>query len=203
MCSKCEAYNGLWMETPEGLRRCTCASGRKLSQPITRHQPVITVEQARVFVEMLAVIPFYPGEAGARVMIGDELRELCESPEKALWLVKRMARLFPNRWPGLGAMRHVYASSFIPWDGVMPQGICEHYPEGIPTEAEEDDARQIEGAKPKQIEAGKVSVDERLNRVMEIASALQRVKNAPMKGSATPEEIAAAPDWLRKLEGYE
>lgn len=130
MCDKCQAYGGRWMMTDNGLKRCECQP--KL-EPIMRRAPVLTSDQAAVFVEMLVALPWFPNEGGARVAIGDELKALCAGPNEALWLVTRMGQLY-ERWPGTLEMRRVYASRHIPHDGVLPVGISEHFPDGIPSE---------------------------------------------------------------------
>lgn len=134
-CDKCAAFGGLWMETPRGLRRCDCAAGRRLSEPPKSHPPVLTDKQTTAFVEMLGSIPYFPGERGARIAIGEEVRAMCAGPKEALWLVTRMRRLF-QQWPGPIAMRHVYYAKYMPLDGERPIGMLEAYPDGIPAEAE-------------------------------------------------------------------
>lgn len=131
-CDKCAEFGGLWMQTPKGLIRCECLPA--ISEP-KENAPNLTKGQSAVFVEMLASIPFFPSETGARLAIGDEIRAMCKGPHEAEWLVTRMRRLY-RRWPGPLEMRHVYAAKFQPWDGVQPIGISEHYPDGIPSENE-------------------------------------------------------------------
>jgi hypothetical protein len=177
MCDKCAPYDGLWMDTPRGLARCDCADGQRLSAPPVGHPPVLTPEQATVFVEMLAAIPFFPSEAGARLAIGDEMRSMCAGPQEADWLVTRMRRLY-SRWPGLIEMRRVYASRYLPWDGARPIGISEHYPDGIPSEREA--STPLLGAAPmRQLAGGRSEVvveDPAVERaVVELSKAMPRL----------------------------
>lgn len=142
MCNKCEEYGGRWQMTDAGLKRCDCPGNdavRKLAVMAENpkcNPPNLTAEQAVVFVESLAVMPFFPAESGARTAIGEEIRAICEGPIEAHWLVTRMRRLY-RRWPGTLDMRHVYASRYLPWDGLLPVGESEAYPGGIPTEGEQ------------------------------------------------------------------
>lgn len=145
MCNKC--VDG-WIVTDAGAKRCSCV------KPVDRtpKPPILTVEHAKFFTGMLAAIPYFPSEEGARTAIGDEIRSMCSSLGEAEWLVKRMIRLY-ERWPGPQEMRRVYGSKHIPRDGVMPIGISEAYPDGIPSEKESRN-RQIEAPKMKELPAG-------------------------------------------------
>lgn len=142
MCDKCKPFDGRWMETPNGLRRCDCAEGGRLKavdeaarNPVD-NPPVLTPKETTVFVEMLASIPFFPADSGARMAIGDELRSMCAGVQEAAWLATRMRRLY-TRWPGTLDMRHVYCSRYLPWDGLRAIGESEVYPDGIPVEREQ------------------------------------------------------------------
>ena len=78
--SKCEDYGGRWMMTDsEGLKQLRLPF--RSSEPIKSHPPVLTQQQATLFVEMLASIPFFPSEGGARIAISDELMGYMRPPE--------------------------------------------------------------------------------------------------------------------------
>jgi hypothetical protein len=153
-CEKCAEFGGRWMETPRGLVPCRCPEGNALREKPVVHKPVLTSQAATVFVEMLASIPFFPSESGARLAIGDEMRAMCAGPKEADWLVTRMRRLY-NRWPGPTEMRRVYVSKFKAWDGIMPLGESEHYPDHIPIESETRESRLIAGPTVKRIGEGR------------------------------------------------
>ena len=125
------------METPDGLKRCTCARGRALAdaaKPVAPRAPILVAKEATMFVEMLASMDFFPPEAGARIRIGDEMRAICASIGEVDWLVTRMTRLF-KKWPGLQEMRLVYCDSGRrPLDGLPALGTSELYPDGFPNE---------------------------------------------------------------------
>jgi hypothetical protein len=101
---------------------------------------VLTTEIAGVFTEMMAVIPYFPGEDGARTVISEEIAAMCDSEEQATWLVTRMVRLY-RRWPSVVEMRIVFCSTYKPLDGVLPVGESEVYPDGIPSEHAESTLR--------------------------------------------------------------
>lgn len=203
MCDKCEPFGGLWMETPNGLCRCTCPAGDKFRSAPTPKPPRLSVKDTEVFVEMLMAIPYFRTEAGAVIQVGNEIRAMCKDAEEALWLVQRMNRLY-SRWPGTQEMRRVYCGRHVPLDGVPPKGISEVYPDGITSE-DPIREKQIEGPPPmrKLPEGREVSAGKRTDTAVRIAFATHAVANAPMDRPATPEEIASAPDWLRRLEGYD
>jgi hypothetical protein len=127
------------METNRGLKRCDCQRGRALadlSKPALPQAPTISAKAATLATEMMAVFSFFPKEAAARSLIADELRAMCSTEAEALWLVRRMARLYQT-WPGLGELRSVFCSSHRPLDGVEPCCISPFFPDGIPSEAPE------------------------------------------------------------------
>src|ERR1035437_3265083 len=96
-CPKCSRWGGLWMETARGMARCDCPRGRALiaaAAPVPPQAPRLSTKAAALFTEMLASIPYFPSEAGARVAIANEIRALCGDEEQALWLVRRTNQLF-------------------------------------------------------------------------------------------------------------
>lgn len=145
----CQHCDGYWMNSDEGLKRCThCAKGRDLRAadrartcpPTAKVEPVLSKAAAQVAVEAMGAISFYPADPAVRAVIRDEIRDLCGTPADAAWLASRMIKLF-RRWPGIMDLRIVYASRKIPHDGIMPVGTSEAYPEGIPPEHPAEAAR--------------------------------------------------------------
>jgi len=138
-CEKCKLFDGLWMQTPNGLRRCSCDSGQRLAgidqARLDGHAepPRISSQAATVIVEMLSSIPFFPKEGGARILIGEEIRSMCHDDEQGVWLAQRMARLY-SQWPGVRELRAVYCSKHRPLDGYELIGGTEAFPDGIPSE---------------------------------------------------------------------
>lgn len=160
-CELCAPFGGAWMETDSGLSRCKCARGKSLAdteRPKSPQAPVLNAETCASCAEMLAAIPnFYPREAAARSAIAEEIGAMCASPEDAVWLVKRMIRLY-SKWPGVIEMRLVYCSGRQPLDGI--QAICasQDYPDGIPSERDGAiPAALLAATETKRIAAGEVS----------------------------------------------
>jgi hypothetical protein len=141
-CEKCGPFGGKWVKGERGgMERCDCEDGRKLKEADEARKtgaakpPRISKETAAVVVEAMSSMPFFPTAAGARFLIGEEIRSMCENSEEAFWLAQRMAQLYKS-WPGPREMRLVYCGRHRPLDGVDIIGISDFYPDGIPTEAE-------------------------------------------------------------------
>ena len=143
-CEKCSPFEGLWCFRRGGTCRCDCARGQTLAamdaarkeRTILEVEPAISEETATMCVSMLSAIRFFPSEAGARIAIASELQSMCNSDIQALWLARRMVRLF-SEWPGVPDLRAVFCSQHVPLDRYQPLTICQAYPEGIPSEIEE------------------------------------------------------------------
>lgn len=140
-CENCEKCGGSgWEVGVSGARRCGCAKGSSLaaldklrSEDVPVVAPVVTEEQAKLAVAVMAAIPMFPADAIVRAVIGEEVRSLCADPGTAIWLAKRMVALY-EKWPGPRELRRVYASRHIPHDRIMPVGMSEAHPDGIPPE---------------------------------------------------------------------
>jgi hypothetical protein len=159
-CEKC-APDGLWVGDL-AMRRCTCERGRTLAaldevrkQPaLTRVEPRISVEAASSGVSILSALRYFPAEDGARIVIGNELRSMCNNGDEMLWLCARMVRLF-TEWPGVPSMRAVFCAKFFPLDRDT-RGICSDFPDGIPAEVEQAPERKAlsAGSLDAQLDAG-------------------------------------------------
>ncbi len=95
------------------------------------HDPVVSTEHATVCVEMMSAIPFFPADGGARVLIASEVAAICSDDTQALWLARRMARLYSS-WPGIAEMRRMFCATYMPHDGVQPIGSSEIYGDRFP-----------------------------------------------------------------------
>ncbi len=155
-CHKCESNPG-WVVNPENehsVIRCDCELAIK-SREYKKHKndyraPVITTEHATICAEMMATIPFFPGEAGARIAIADEIAALCSDPAEAVWIARRMIRLY-SKWPGLQELRRVFVASRDPQDGIEALGWSDEYPHGFPKELPRVEAPLIESSTKRQI----------------------------------------------------
>ena len=121
-CERCAPFGGDWMETEAGLRRCVCPRGVAKTEAYKRKDPkppVISTETSQIVcVEIMSALEFFPAAAGARAVIADEIASMCESSERAVWLAKRVIRLY-SKWPGIPELRRVYCSTNHPLDAVQ------------------------------------------------------------------------------------
>lgn len=138
----CKYCDGFWMTTDKGLRRCThCPKGADLltadraraNPPAVKIEPVIAQEYADVCAAAMGAIAYYPSDPAVRGVIAREVRYLCHTPADTVWLADRMILLY-RKWPGITELRLVYAARKVPHDGIMPMGISEAHPGGIPAE---------------------------------------------------------------------
>lgn len=95
------------------------------------HAPIVSTEHATVCVEMMSAIPFFPTDGGARVLIASEVAAICSDEAQALWLARRMARLYSS-WPGISEMRRMFCATYMPYDGIDPVGHSEIYGDRFP-----------------------------------------------------------------------
>ena len=146
----------------------------------------------------LKLMAFFPSDEDTCLGLAQELSEMCENEEQIEWLCKRVTQLYP-KWPGIHELRACLCSRFKPKDGI--NAYSSQYPEGIPAAPK---PKEIAGPEMRALPPGaSVSADLRVDAAFELLVSTNRVVNAALSGPVTPEEIAAAPAWLRKLEGYE
>lgn len=149
----------------------------------------------------LAMLKYFPANNEA-VLEGllDMVSEMCSDESQVEWLVKRMTGGLYCEWPGPQEMRACFCSRYKPKDGL--NAYSQVYPDGIPA-SKEHSLKQITGTEMKALPPGHVaSADTRLEAAVMILSKTNSVVNG-LGGPATPEEIAAAPRWLRRIDGYE
>lgn len=148
----------------------------------------------------LKTLRFFPMDENAMIAVMRLVSSMCHTEEQVQWLVDRMTGGLYDEWPGPREMRACFCSKYKPKDG--QNAYSEVYPDGIPSEKE--NRRAIAGPQLLALAAGRIATnDEALDKAMQIAVATNSLKSDLISGPATPDEIAAAPEWLRKLEGYE
>lgn len=154
----------------------------------------------------LAMLKFFPSNNEAVLLaLARLVMDMCENEQQVEWLVDRMTSGLYQEWPGPLEMRAVYIEEYKPKDGIVV--YSQVYPEGIPRGAKtppgKQPRKQIAGTEMKALPPGHVaSADTGLEAAVMILSKTNSVVNA-LGGPATPEEIAAAPRWLRRIDGYE
>lgn len=159
-CEDCRRSPG-WTHNPDpnsrACTRCKCAYGTAIVH-FSKHKndylpPVISTEHATFCAEMMSTIPFFPSESGARVAIADEIACMAATPQQAIWIARRMVRLY-SRWPGLAEMRRLFWRNHRPLDGVDEVGWSEQYPSGFPK-----DLGQPESAMISAYESGQLQIE--------------------------------------------
>jgi hypothetical protein len=117
-----------------------------------------TIEQcAKVVLTLSELIPFFPKEDAAQLLIATEIRCFVGSEERLKWFAGEAARRF-TKWDGLPYFRALYATRFTPDDGVAP---VVWFPGSTPEECEaryrqtelEENTRRLESYRRLALEA--------------------------------------------------
>ncbi len=161
---------------------------------------MVNVKAVSDMMDELAVLKYFPGVEQARVALVRVTCEMADNDDQVRWLMSRMTSGIYAEWPGVREMRALFCSRFNPRDGINAYSSV--YPDGIP--ADPKNPLQLEAPKMLALPPGHtVSADKSLETAVQILSQGMSIKNMEFAGKATAEEIAAAPEWLRKLEGFE
>ena len=161
----------------------------------------MNVKQIARTLAKLTALKFFPAEPGARRGILEIVCAMASIESQAEWLVNRMLSAY-NEWPGPQEMRACFCCRFRPADGVNAYsekfgGDLAPWPPD-PTVPRQ----QIGGVPVLALPPGTASADSGLAQcVQELGEVVRR--RGVLGGPATATEIAAAPKWLRELEGYE
>jgi hypothetical protein len=152
---------------------------------------VISAEAMKRFISAVSVMNFPPTGDGVPAALAEAIEQFAESDEQLDWLRNQMQIRYQD-WPGVRELRACFCSRFEPKDGVS-----------IPTDVLAVGGNQA-GDTSKRLPPGRAAAsDERADTAFKIALVTQAMKDISFNSPATPEEIAAAPEWLRKMEGYE
>lgn len=145
----------------------------------------------------LKLMKFFPADEDACLVLATDLQEMADTEEQIEWAIKRVRNLY-KEWPGVHELRAVFCSRFRPKDGINAYSTV--YLDGLPPSKE---ALGIAGPELKALPPGHVaSVDNGAEAAVHVLSKVKEALN-PMGGPATKADIAAAPKWLRQLEGYD
>src|SRR5215472_12604629 len=90
---------------------------------------MISKEAAEARVELLAVLPYFPGEPPQRGVIVNELVEMCSNEDQLKWLVKRTVKLW-SKWESVRELRAIFCAKFKPADG-FEVGYSQVFADGI------------------------------------------------------------------------
>ncbi len=152
---------------------------------------------------------FFPSDPYARAALVEMLGEMCESEDQVRWLVKEVRTKYPE-WPGVYELRRLFCARFRPQDGIVVAdssgGVEGTYTFTLgPSQAWPPESKQIGGPQLKALPAGHVaSASKALDAGVTLLVDVNGLRRSDaFSAPATAEEIAAAPAWLRRLEGYE
>jgi len=164
--------------------------------------PVLDAQEVAYVLSDLMCLNFFPSDDQGRFAVFKVACAMASDVAQLRWLVDRMLQLF-NKWPGPADMRAVFCTRFTPADGVWaPRGErgywCESLERELPSERP---ALAIASPDMKALPPG--SDDKGVDAAFNILNFAVKEKCREFNAKATPEEIAAAPEWLKKLEGYE
>ena len=147
----------------------------------------------------LAVLKYFPaGNDSALLVLARLAGSMCSTEAQVQWLVDRMTSGLYTEWPGPAEMRAVFCSKFPPKDGQTAYSTVYH--DGIPSE--NTGIRLLDGVAMKAIPPGHIaSADAFAEGTVRLLVGAKQVTG--MGGPTTPAEIAAAPEWLKRIDGYE
>ncbi len=147
----------------------------------------------------LRALPYFPNDEYVMNALVRLCGSMCDTEDQVRWLVNRMTSGIYSKWPGVREMRACYVSRFKPKDGI--NATSEVYLDGLPTDPT---ARpRIEAPQLLALPEGHtVSADPQAEAAVKIAVELIKLKSLPFNAPVSQAEIDAAPEWLRRLEGY-
>jgi hypothetical protein len=85
------------------------------------------------YLSELTMIPFFPGDEGARAGLMRMVCAMATHEDQVRWLVDRVLQLYGSKWPGPVEIRAVFCSKYKPADGINAHS--EIYIDGIPSES--------------------------------------------------------------------
>lgn len=170
---------------------------------------MVDTKRATERIAELSLMKYFPQDALARAALVRIICEMTENDAQIDWLVKRVLSLY-NEWPGPQVVRAVFCRRFKPADGIeahVPLDESRRWEAIAEPEAALRHALHVSGMLLREapaLPAGQAGADPSvMKEKMEILMEIQRVKEKSWDAPATAEEIATAPDWLKRLEGYE
>lgn len=150
---------------------------------------MVDVQRAAEQISELSLLKYFPQDQFAQAAL---LRMVCEkakSNEQIAWLVSRVLELYED-WPGPRAVLELFKSPMMP---------------GNMKPLSEADRLKVTGGDTLLIGDGSIP-DPTLEADVRVVLSVSAKTKAAISGfsdKTTAEEIESAPDWLRKLEGYE
>jgi hypothetical protein len=146
----------------------------------------------------LKALPFFPIEPAAHNAIVRLVGSMCHNEREARFLIARMTSGIYEVWPGPKEMRACFCHDFKPKDGINAYSSI--YPDGLPPSKP---GLLLESKPRAALPPGHgVTADKGLEAAVHVLAKTKELVNN-LGGPATDEEIANAPRWLRRIEGYE
>jgi hypothetical protein len=159
---------------------------------------VLNVNRITEILAELSLLKYFPSEPAARRAMVEMVCNMATHEDQVRWLVRRMMDVH-NEWPGPVELRNLFCSRFPPADGIDPR-----FPDGLPKPLSAADRRKVLGANEQKLITDGSAPDPTLEQDMRATlGAVASLRSLGFSAPATKKEIAAAPEWLRKLEGYE
>jgi hypothetical protein len=147
----------------------------------------------------LGALKFFPrGDAAVLLALTRLCGAMCHNEGEVRWLINRMTSGLYSEWPGLAEMRACFCSKFRPKDGISTFSTV--YLDGIPSE--QPTRAAIAGPDLLALPEGRSASADAEGELVALALVAGNTVTRSLGGRVTAAEIAAAPDWLRKLEGY-
>lgn len=156
---------------------------------------MVDTEKAVRKISELALLKYFPRDEFAQTALVRSICERAETNQQIDWLVARVVELY-DEWPGPHTVMKLFDSPMMP--GNM-KPLSESDREKV-FGAVSDQKLIGDGAENPE---GMVSADPLVQTAFEVLMQTQELKERAWDRPADPEEIALAPEWLRKLEGYE
>ena len=194
----CECGGTGWVVTVAGATKCPCRDAKT-----NGGRRLIDSKSLAQAVDALSVLAFFPAGQPARTVIGEALSNMCPYIECLRYVVRRACSLYKT-WDrcGLPGLRQIVCARYRPADGIESSGT-EDYPEGLPSE---DHPLRISGPERLELPPGHTaSTDpEAESMIKQVAESTNFGQSRRMHHhQPSRREIAAAPEWLRKMEGYD
>lgn len=153
---------------------------------------MVDVKKAAIQLSQLALLKYFPQDEYAQDALVHIVCVAAKNNDQIDWLVWRVLTTY-DEWPGPRVIRELFDHPLMP---------------GNMKPLSEADRLKVLGSDQKLLgdgvlPSGEVTADPNIQTAFELLRATQALKERGWDRPATPEEIASAPEWLRKLEGYE
>lgn len=156
---------------------------------------MVDVEKATHKISELALLKYFPQDEFAQRALVRMICERAKTNEQIDWLVARVFSSY-NEWPGPEAVLGMFDSPMMPGN-MKPLSEADRRKV---LEAAGEQKLIGDGTEPPE---GKVTADPMIQTAFEVLRAVQTFKEQGWDRPITQEEIDSAPDWLKRLEGYD